>query len=80
MTRRNHAPGFKAKAALAAIKGDKAVAGLAQQFDVHANQITTWRAQLLEGAAGVSGGAQAGMTEAPVDLKVLPNVARQCRL
>jgi transposase-like protein len=41
---------FKAKAALAAIKGEKTLAELAQQFDVHPNQITTWRAQLLEGA------------------------------
>ncbi|MBF0249722.1 MAG: transposase [Alphaproteobacteria bacterium] len=70
-TRRNHAPGFKAKVALAAIKGDKTVAELAQQFDVHANQITTWRSQLLEGAAGVFGGTSAGTPEAPVDLKVL---------
>jgi len=55
-TRRNHTPAFKAKVALAAIKGDKTLAELAQQFDVHANQITTWRGQLLDGAAGVFGG------------------------
>jgi transposase len=34
-TRRNHAPAFKAKVALAAIKGEKTLAELAQQFDVH---------------------------------------------
>jgi putative transposase len=40
---------------LAAVKGEKTLAELAQQFDVHPNQITTWRGQLLEGAAGVFG-------------------------
>ena len=54
--RRNHSPAFKAKVALAAIKGEKTLAELAEQFDVHPNQITTWRSQLLEGAAGVFGG------------------------
>ena len=53
--RRNHSPAFKAKVALAAIKGEKTLAELAQQFDVHPNQITSWKAQLLEGAAGCSG-------------------------
>ena len=53
--RRNHTPAFKAKVALAAIKGEKTLAELAQQFDVHPNQITQWKAQLLEGAAGVFG-------------------------
>jgi transposase-like protein len=49
--RRNHSPAFKAKVALAAVKGDKTLAELAQQFDVHPNQITQWKAQLLSGAA-----------------------------
>ena len=56
--RRNHSPAFKAKVALAALKGEKTLTGLAQIFDVHPNQITAWKAQLLEGAA-------------PVDLKAL---------
>lgn len=43
--RRNHSPAFKAKVALAAVKGEKTLAELAQQFDVHPNQITTWRGQ-----------------------------------
>jgi transposase len=54
--RRNHSPAFKAKVALAAVKGEKTLAELAQQFDVHPNQIAQWKAQLLEGAAGVFGG------------------------
>jgi putative transposase len=49
-SRRTHSPVFKAKAALAAIKGEKTVAELAQQFDVRPNQITTWKGQLPEGA------------------------------
>ena len=52
-TRRNYSPAFKAKVALAAVKGEKTLAELAQQFDVHPNQVTTWRGQLMEGAAGV---------------------------
>ena len=39
--RRNHSPAFKAKVALAAIKGDRTLAQLAEQFDVHPNQITS---------------------------------------
>jgi transposase len=53
--RRNHTAAFKAKVALAALKGDKTLAELAQQFDVHPNQITDWKARLEEGAGGVFG-------------------------
>ena len=70
--RRNHAPAFKAKVALAAIKGEKTLADLAQQFDMHSNQITQWKAQLLEGAAGVFGAEARPEPAAPaVDLKSL---------
>ena len=48
-TRRNHSPAFKAKVALAAIKGEKTLAELAQLHDVHPTQITAWKAQLVEG-------------------------------
>ena len=69
--RRNHTAAFKAKVALAAVKGEKTLAELAQQFDVHPNQITTWRSQLLEGAAGVFGGAIETAAAPVVDLKEL---------
>ena len=70
--RRNHTPAFKAKVAIAAIKGDRTLAELAEQFDVHPNQITQWKAQLLEGAAGVFGSAAgSGPATAAIDLKPL---------
>ena len=70
--RRNHAPAFKAKVALAAIKGEKTLAELAQQLDVHPNQITQWKARLLEGAAGIFGAEARPDPAAPaVDLKTL---------
>lgn len=53
--RRNHSPEFKAKVAIAALKGDKTLVELAQQFDVHPTQITEWKTQLLERSAVVFG-------------------------
>ena len=71
-TRRNHSPAFKAKVALAAIKGEKTLAELAQLHEVHATQITAWKAQLVEGAAGLFGASSTGKsTEPEVDLKTL---------
>lgn len=49
--RRNHSPEFKAKVALAAAKGDETVAELAPKYNLHANQISTWKKELLENAA-----------------------------
>jgi transposase-like protein len=68
--RRNHTPAFKAKVALAAIKGDRTLAELAEQFDVHPNQITTWKAQLEGGAADVFG-PSSGAAQPAVDVKSL---------
>ncbi len=70
-TRRTHSPGFKAKVALAAVKGEKTLAELAKLFDVHPHQITAWKAQLQEGAAGVFGSGATASEAAPVDLKLL---------
>ncbi len=53
--RRNHAPAFKAQVALAALHEDKTLAELAQRFDVHPNQITEWRKQLVERAGQAFG-------------------------
>ena len=70
--RRNHTSAFKAKVALAAIKGDRTLAQLAEQFDVHPNQITSWKAQLEEGASDVFGpGGGNGAAPPTVDVKSL---------
>ena len=69
-TRRNHAAGFKAKVALSALKGDKTLAELAEQFDVHPNQISEWKQQLQESAVDVFGSNSKVKTAAP-DLKLL---------
>ena len=69
-TRRNHSPEFKAKVALAAVKGDATLAELGTRFDVHPNQIATWKEQLIGSAASAFGGETKG-AEPPVDLKTL---------
>jgi transposase-like protein len=70
--RRNHTPAFKAKVALAAVEGDRTLAQLAEQFDVHPNQIALWKAQLESGAADVfgQGGGHAAALPA-IDVKSL---------
>jgi transposase-like protein len=68
--RRNHSPAFKAKVALEAVRGDKTLAELAKQYDVHANQITDWKNQMIERAASVFGGGEAA-AEPKADLKEL---------
>jgi len=51
--RRNHAPAFKARVALDALKGEETLVELSQRYQVHPNQITEWKKQLLEHAADV---------------------------
>jgi transposase len=68
--RRTHSPAFEVKVAVAAIKGDRTLSELAKRFDVHPNQITAWKAQLLEGAAAIFGASRPG-AEPAVDLKAL---------
>jgi transposase-like protein len=54
--RRNHSAAFKARVALEAIRGEKTVAEIAAHHEVHATQVTAWKTQLLEKAAGIFGG------------------------
>ena len=70
-TRRNHSPDFKAKVALAAIKGDRTIAQLSDQHGVHVSQITAWKDQLQASAANVFGPSGATPAAPPVDLKAL---------
>ena len=68
--RRNHSPVFKSKVALAAVKGDKTLAELSQQFDIHPTQITQWKTLLRERMSVVFEGS--GRAESPpIDLKGL---------
>jgi transposase-like protein len=69
--RRTHTPAFKAKVALAAIKGEMTLAQLAEHFDVHPNQITHWKVQLQESAANVFGSGGQGTAPPAVDVKSL---------
>ncbi len=69
-SRRNHSAAFKAKVALAAIKGEETLAQLATRFDIHPNQIVQWKNQLLERAADAFNGSGQG-AEAGPDIKTL---------
>src|SRR5258707_135720 len=78
--RRNHTPAFKAKVALAAVKGDRTIGQLAEHFDVHPNQITAWKAQLEGGASGVFGPCSAAPTTPAIDVKSLHAKIRELTL
>ena len=67
-TRRNHSAAFKAKVALAAIAGDNTLAELAQQFEVHPNQITSWKRQMIESASDIFDNSS---KKPDIDLKAL---------
>src|SRR6266404_6605956 len=70
--RRNHTPAFKSKVALAALRNDRTIAQLAEQFAVHPTQITSWKEQLLAGAPDVfERGGSAKSSAAEVDIKSL---------
>ena len=63
--RRNHSPAFKAKVALEAIKNEQPLISIAERFDVHPNQITKWKRQLLDGAPTVFGESDKGKEDGP---------------
>src|ERR1700688_1282869 len=69
--RRNHTAAFKAKVALAAIKGDRTLAQLAEHFDVHPNQFTTWKAHLEGRASDIFGCGSTAPSTPAVDVKSL---------
>ena len=69
--RRNHSTTFKAKVAVAALKGDRTQAELAEDFDIHPNQITEWRKQLLENADQVFGRSEKQAEESEYKIKAL---------
>jgi len=69
--RRNHSPGFKAKVALAAMKGDRTLAELAEQFGVHPNQIQDWKARVVSQAEHLFENGRRGKKEAETEVKEL---------
>jgi transposase len=68
--RRNHSATFKAKVAITAVKGDQTIVQLAERFDVHPNQITQWKSELLQRASEVFA-SSAEKRDAGPDIKTL---------
>jgi len=73
--RRNHSAAFKAKVALAAVKGDHTLVQLAERFDVHPNQITQWKIELLQRAAEVFATAAESAKLDPTSRRCTPRSA-----
>jgi transposase len=69
--RRNHSPEFKAKAALAVLKGDKTLAVLSAEYDVHPNQLTQWKQQLVEHASDLFSRGKAAQASSEDTIKTL---------
>ncbi len=55
-TRRVHDEAFKARVAIEALKEQKTVAEIASDYDIHPNQVSTWKAELLSKSAEVFSG------------------------
>ena len=71
-TRRNHSPAFKAKVALAALKGEKTITQLSDQFDVHVSQINQWKDQLQAGVVDIfEAGPGVKKEKVSIDIKTL---------
>jgi len=75
-TRKKHNAGFKAKVALAAIRGDRTIAELAGEYGVHPNQIYNWKKQLLDGAASVFEGGGTAAEGTASEVQSLPSRKR----
>ena len=76
--RRNHSPAFKAKVAMAAVRGERTVAELAGQFEVHPHQIQDWTKTLVAGAEPVFGAGAVEAAQAERETQTLH--ARICQL
>jgi len=69
--RRNHSPAFKAKVAMDALKGEKTLTELAEQYDLHPNQIQTWRNELVERAVDVFGAGEKERKDTEAEIEKL---------